>query len=104
MKEREAILKMLLGENKIISMPSKMIFHTTRGKIDGLKQMIFGGSGYVSNEIMSKAEDWARLDCEIIIIPKKLFEGWKDGCGARIGDVLLNHFDDDRMWEKSKTL
>jgi len=104
MEEREQILKMLLGENNIISMPSKMVFHTSRGKIDGLTKMIFGGSGYVSNEIMSKAKEWERLDCEVIIIPKKHFKGWLDGQGAQIGNILLGGFQRDACWDESKEL
>jgi len=103
MKERETMLKLLLGENKIISMPSKMIFHTTNEKTNELHQMIFGGSGYVSNEIMKNAKDWERLDCEIIIIPKKLFKNYKDGSGT-IGNLLLGGFERDESWEENKNI
>ena len=104
MENREATLKMLLGEKEIISMPSKMIFHTSaQGENDTMK-IIFGGAGYVSNDIMKNEEDWARLDCEIIIIPKKIYKDFTLGKGARIQEMLLGGFARDECWEKSEEL
>ncbi len=84
---RSKLLAMLLGEKKVFSIPAKIIFgqagnygtemHNELSK-EGLYYMMFGGSGYVDDKILAPDSGWQMLECEIIVIPKRIYRKNKE--------------------------
>ncbi|MFH0969034.1 MAG: hypothetical protein V1804_00835 [Patescibacteria group bacterium] len=97
----------VLSNNDLLSlpMPAMFVLADAAGKVPpGCKKYIVGGTIIAPGNIFGQGTDggWNRLDCEIVIIPKRKFLGYKHR-GTTIECVLTNEdakFDDEKSWDR----
>lgn len=103
---REDLLAMMLGEKKVFSVPAKLVFglagtyHQDPPK--GLHQIMFGGIGFTTDKILAPNGGWQMLECELIIIPKRIRrknkeEGFEH---LRVDQAMVSNFAHADAWRE----
>jgi len=92
-------IKEVFGNDKIQTYQARMV-RTVRDTEDpNLKQVTMGVIG-ISKDEHKKIDDWERLDCDIIIIPRQAYKN--NGIqGMRI-DSVMQTLSKDEVWKPKK--
>lgn len=89
-------LKELLGNNDIQTYQARMV-RTLRDTPDpNLKQITMGVVG-ISKDKHDPINDWERLDCDIIIIPRQAYKS-NDGIDNMRLDQAIQTLGNDERW------
>jgi len=101
MHSRDEILAMILGEEKVFSIPAKFVIGAASGDtgVDGRHKMSMAGVGYVADEILAP-QKWEMMECEVIVIPKRIYREYKEEFfeGLTICQMLTCDFGDREKW------
>lgn len=94
---------MCLGEEKVMScMASIVITDNTQHlppEYKGYKKYMIGGA-IVTDANFPIDGHWNMMECEIIIIPRKIFTDYIEGDGMMIDQLLTRGFANRDMWKK----
>lgn len=67
-------------------------------KGEGYKKYMIGGAIVTDSEIPISGQ-WDMMECEVIIIPKKLYHSFKEGDGSKMEYILTNGYSKPESWE-----
>lgn len=95
-------LKNLLGADNILIYQARLV-RTIRDSQNGMKQTTMGVvaiSKAEQNEL-GDGQNWERMDCDIIIIPRKQFDCTDKIKNARLDQATMS-LSDDEAWKEKK--
>lgn len=93
-------LKDLFGNDNIQTYQARLVRCVRDTSDPNLKQITMGVIG-ISKDPHDETNDWERLDCDIIIIPRQAYKG-SDGIDTmRLDQAVMSLSDDDR-WKPKK--
>jgi len=61
-----------------------------------------GGSGYSTDEILATKNGWEMLECELVVIPKRIYRKNKEPNfgNLRLDQAIVSNFADREAWEE----
>lgn len=96
------ILKAILGTDKILTYQARLV-RTIRASHNGMKQTTMGVIAISKEEQdeLGNGLDWERMDCDIIIIPRKQFSCPENLKNARLDQATMG-LANDKAWKEIK--
>lgn len=98
-----ALNAMLLGEDKAITAAGVFVLLNRSKDLpashDNCKKYFISGA-IITDADLPVGEDWHMMECEVVIIPKKIYRRFNDGSAMRMGQIIVSGYADANNWRE----